>query len=87
MNSIIRHWGDGNGAVGTGSATGEHECVKIAQITSAIEEMRSPRFTFDIPLGVDHADWPNRRGVDGWEAAQVTVGVPDVTLTCTSIPR
>ncbi len=41
MNSIIRRRGDGNGAaIGTGSATGEHECVKIAQLTSAIEEMR-----------------------------------------------
>jgi hypothetical protein len=35
------------GAIGTGSATGEHECVKIAQITSAIEGMRrlDPRTT------------------------------------------
>ena len=41
----------------------------------------------DEVLDVDHADWPNRRGGDGWGAAQITVGVPDMTLTCTSIPR
>lgn len=41
MNSIIRRRGDGNGAaIGTGGATGEHECVKIVGLTSAIEGMR-----------------------------------------------
>ena len=34
--------GDGDcAAIGTGSATGEHECVKIAQFTSTIEGMHA----------------------------------------------
>ena len=38
-------------------------------------------------LDVDHADWPNRRVADGWGAAQIAFGAPDMTLTCTSMPR
>ncbi len=63
--------------------------TSASKLPSSEAESRecAPRSTFGISLDVDHADLPNRRGRAGWGAAQITSGVPDMTLTCTSIPR
>jgi hypothetical protein len=70
-------------------ATGAHECVKIEVAAYKLDlgnvvpsiHVRGPS------LNVDHGVWPTRRRVDGCGAAQTTFGVPDITLTCTSMPR
>ena len=62
-------------------------CVKIARLTSAIYGMPCLRCRSIVPLSTSIT--PVRQLVDAWTvgAAKVTFGVPDMTLTCTSMPR
>ena len=70
-------------------ATGAHECVKFEVAAHKLDlgnvvpsiDVRGPS------RSVDHAVWPTRRRVDGRGAAQITFGVPDMTLSCTSMLR
>ena len=88
MSGCRRH---GNGAAFPDwqRATGAHECVKIEVAAYKLDlgivvpsiHVRGPS------LNVDHGVWTTRRRVDGCGAAQTTFGVPDMTLTCTSMPR
>ena len=65
-------------------ATRAHECVKIEVPDHKLDlGIAVPWIQFRGPsLNVDHRVWPTRRRVDGCGAAQITFGVPGMTLTC-----
>ena len=70
-------------------ATGAHECVKFevpakkVDLTDVVASIRVRYSSLDI----DHADPAKSSTADGWGFAQIAFGVPDMTLTSTSIPR
>jgi hypothetical protein len=69
--------------------TGAHECVKFevsAKKVDLTDVVASIRVRYSS-LDVDHADPAKSSTADGWGFAQIAFGVPDTTLTSTSMPR
>jgi hypothetical protein len=64
-------------------ASKSRSLLRSSDLTNIMASIHVLRPTLDV----DHADWPIRRRAEGWGAFPIAFGAPDMTLTCTSMPR